>query len=127
RYGLPSAALTAIYVLIVVGIGTTAGYAGGPLLNAAAALAIAVLFQPLRRRAQLLANRIVYGQRATPYQVLSDFAQDMAGQLDVDVALDRMASGLAAPPGAVRGEVWVRGGARRRPQATRAHRAPPPP
>src|SRR5690242_4959141 len=50
RYGLLSDALTAIYVLIVVGIGTTAGYAGGPLLNAAAALAIAVLFQPLRRR-----------------------------------------------------------------------------
>jgi hypothetical protein len=38
---------------------------------------MAVLFQPLRRRAQLLANRIVYGQRATPYQV-PDFAQDMA-------------------------------------------------
>src|SRR6266568_2095564 len=50
RYGLLSAALTAIYVGIVVGIGTLAGYAGGPVLTAAAALAIAVLFQPLRRR-----------------------------------------------------------------------------
>jgi hypothetical protein len=39
---------------------------------------MAVLFQPLQRQAQLLANRIVYGQRATPYQVLPDFAQDMA-------------------------------------------------
>ncbi len=125
RYGLLSAALTAIYVLIVVGIGTTAGYAGGPLLNAAAALAIAVLFQPLRRRAQLLANRIVYGQRATPYQVLSDFAQDMADQLDVDVALDRMASVLAAATGAVRVEVWVRVGPRLRPQATWPHGSTP--
>jgi len=125
RYGLLSAALTAIYLLIVVGIGTTAGYAGGPLLNAAAALAIAVLFQPLRRRAQLLANRIVYGQRATPYQVLSDFAQDMAGQLDVDVALDRMASVLAAATGAVRVEVWVRVGPRLRPQATWPHGSTP--
>jgi len=105
----------------VVGIGTTAGYAGGPLLNAAAALAIAILFQPLRRRAQLLANRIVYGQRATPYQVLSDFAQDMAGQLDVDVAMDRMASVLAAATGAVRVEVWVRVGPRLRSQATWPH------
>jgi len=121
RYGLLSAALTAIYVLIVVGIGTTAGYAGGPLLNAAAALAIAVLFQPLRRRAQLLANRIVYGQRATPYQVLSDFAQDMADQLDVDVALDRLASVLAAATGAVQVEVWVRVGPQLRPQATWPH------
>jgi signal transduction histidine kinase len=118
RYGLLSAALTAIYVLIVVGIGTLAGYAGGPLLNAAAALAIAVLFQPLRRRAQLLANRIVYGQRATPYQVLSDFAQDMAGQLDAGAALDRMASVLAGATGAVRVEVWVRVGAQLRPRVT---------
>ena len=125
RYGLLSAALTAIYVLIVVGIGTTAGYAGGPLLNAAAALAIAVLFQPLRRRAQLLANRIVYGQRATPYQVLSDFARDMADQLDVDVALDRMAAVLAAATGAVRVEVWVRVGPRLRPQATWPHGSTP--
>ncbi len=118
RYGLLSAALTAVYILIVVGIGTTAGYAGGPLLNAGAALAIAVLFQPLRRRAKLAANRIVYGQRATPYQVLSDFAQDMAGQLDVDVALDRMASVLAGATGAVRVEVWVRVGPRLCPQVT---------
>ena len=117
RYGLLSAALTAVYILIVVGIGTTAGYAGGPLLNAAAALAIAVLFQPLLRRARLLANRIVYGRRATPYQVLSDFAQDMAGQLDSGRALDRMASVLAGATGAVRVEVWVRVGPRLRPQA----------
>jgi signal transduction histidine kinase len=116
-YGLLSAALTAIYLLIVVGIGTTAGYAGGPLLNAAAALAIAVLFQPLRHRAQLVANRIVYGQRATPYQALADVAQDMAGQLDADVALDRMASVLAGATGAVRVDVWVRVGTRLQPRA----------
>jgi signal transduction histidine kinase len=125
-YGLLSAALTAVYVGIVVGIGTLAGYAGGPLLTAAAALAIAVLFQPLRRRAQLVANRIVYGQRATPYQVLSDFAQDMAGQLDADAALDRMASVLAGATGAVRVEVWIRMGAELRLRVTwPADSAPP--
>ena len=37
RYGLLSAALTAIYAGIVAGFGTLAGYAGGPLLTAAAA------------------------------------------------------------------------------------------
>jgi signal transduction histidine kinase len=126
RYGLLSAALTAIYILIVVGIGTTAGYAGGPLLNAAAALAIAVLFQPLRRRAQLLANRIVYGRRATPYQALADVAQDMAAQLDADVALDRMASVLAGATGAVRVDVWVRVGARLQPRAAWPHGSDPP-
>ena len=126
RYGLLSAALTAIYVGIVVGIGTLAGYAGGPLLNAAAALAIALLFQPLRRRAQLLANRIVYGRRATPYQVLSDFAQDMAGQLDADVALEKMATVLAAATGADRVEVWVRVGRQLRPRVTWPRGSAPP-
>ena len=116
QYGLLSATLTGVYAGIVVGIGTLAGYAGGPVLTAAAALAIAVLFQPLRRRAQLVANRIVYGQRATPYQVLADFAEDMAGQLDFDTALDRMASILAGATGAVRVEIWVRVGAQLRPQ-----------
>jgi signal transduction histidine kinase len=126
RYGLLSAALTAIYAGMVVGIGTLAGYAGGPLLTAAAALAIAVLFQPLRRRAQLVANRIVYGHRATPYQVLADFAEDMAGQLDADAALERMASVLAAATGAVRVEVWVRVGPQLHARVTWPHGSSPP-
>jgi signal transduction histidine kinase len=117
-YGLLSAALTAIYAGMVAGIGTLAGYAGGPLLTAAAAVAIAVLFQPLRRRAQLAANRIVYGHRATPYQVLADFAQDMAGQLDADAALNRMASVLAGATGAVRVQVWIRVGPQLRARVT---------
>ncbi len=84
QYGLLSAALTAVYAGIVIGIGTLAGYAGGPVLTVAAAVAVALLFQPVRQRARLVANRLVYGERATPYQVLADFAQDMAGQLDFD-------------------------------------------
>ncbi len=110
-YGLLSAALTAVYIGIVVGIGTLAGYAGGPVLTVAAAVVVAVLFHPVRQRASLLANRFVYGRRASPYQVLADFAQDMAGQLDADAALDRMAAVLGAATGAERVEVWVLVGA----------------
>jgi signal transduction histidine kinase len=116
QYGLLSATLTGVYAGIVVGIGTLAGYAGGPVLTVAAAVAIAVLFQPVRHRARLIANRLVYGERATPYQVLADFAQDMAGQLDFGIALDRMASILAGATGAARVEIWVRVGAQLRPQ-----------
>ena len=106
-YGLLSAALTAIYIGIVVGIGTLAGYAGGAVLTVAAAVVVAVLFHPVRQRATLLANRFVYGRRASPYQVLADFAQDMAGQLDADAALHRMAAVLGGATGAERVEVWV--------------------
>ena len=116
QYGLLSATLTAVYAGIVVGIGTLAGYAGGPVLTIAAAVAVAVLFQPVRQRAQQIANRLVYGQRATPYQVLADFAQDMAGQLDAGAALNRMASVLAGATGAVRVEIWIRIGGQLRPQ-----------
>ena len=72
----------------------------------------------MRHRARLVVNRFVYGHRATPYQVLADFAEDMAGQLDAGAALDRMASVLADATGAVRVEVWVRVGEQLRPQAT---------
>jgi signal transduction histidine kinase len=106
-YGLLSAALTAVYAGIVVGIGTLAGYVGGPVLTVAAAVVVAMLFHPVRQRATLLANRFVYGRRASPYQVLADFAQDMAGQLDADAALDRMAAVLGGATGAERVEVWV--------------------
>jgi two-component sensor histidine kinase len=67
--------------------------------------------------ASLLANRLVYGERATPYQVLSDFAAGMAGQLDLGDALDRMVSLLGGASGASRVEAWIRVGAELRPSA----------
>jgi signal transduction histidine kinase len=112
-----SAGVTAVYAAIVLGIGTLLGHRNDPLLTIAAAVAIALLFQPLRTRATRLANRLVYGERATPYQVLSDFAADMAGQLDLGDALDRMVSLLAGATGATRVEAWLRVGAELRPVA----------
>ena len=114
---LLSAGVTAVYAAIVLGIGTFVGHRGDPLLTIAAAVAIALVFQPLRQRASLLANRLVYGHRATPYQVLSDFAADMAGQLDLGDALDRMVSLLGGAAGASRVEAWIRVGAELRPGA----------
>jgi signal transduction histidine kinase len=116
-YGLLSAAFTGVYLGIVLGIGTFVGHQGGPVLTIASAVTIALLFQPLRRRAQLFANRLVYGRRATPYQALSDFAGDMAGQLDLTEAVDRMVSVLGGATGADRAEVWIRVGTQLRPAA----------
>ena len=109
-YGLVSAGLTAVYAGIVLGIGALAGRQGSPLLTIAAAVAVALLFQPARQRARRVANRLVYGERATPYQVLSDFADDMAGQLDYDKAVAKMVTVLAGATGAIRAEAWIRVG-----------------
>ena len=124
-YGLLSAAVTGVYAGIVLGIGTLVGHRRGPVLTIAAAVAIALLFQPLRHRAQRFANRLVYGTRATPYQALSDFAGDMAGQLDLTDAVDRMVSVLAGATGADRAEAWIRVGAELRPAAIWPRGSPP--
>ena len=116
-YGLIATALTAIYVGVVVGVGALVGSSGSSTLTIVAAVAIALLFQPLRRRAQRLANRLVYGDRATPYQVLSDFAERMAGTYALDDVLERMASILADGTGATRVDVWLRVGGELRPVA----------
>jgi signal transduction histidine kinase len=118
KYALLSAVLTGVYAAIVVGIGTAANASGGPLLTVTAAVVIALLFEPVRRRAQSLANRLVYGRRATPYQVLADFAEHMAGQLDAATALQRMAALLGGATGALRVRVWVRVGEEYRAEAT---------
>jgi signal transduction histidine kinase len=114
-YGLVSAGLTAVYAGIVLGIGALAGRQGSPVLTVAAAVAVALLFQPVRQRARHVANRLVYGERATPYQVLSDFADDMAGQLDYDKAVEKMVTVLAGATGATQAEAWIRVGAELRP------------
>ena len=114
-YGLVSAGLTAVYAGIVLGIGALAGQQDSPVLTIAAAVAVALLFQPARQRARRVANRLVYGERATPYQVLSDFADHMAGQLDYDKVVDRMVTVLAGATGATRAEAWIRVGAELRP------------
>ncbi len=116
-FTLLSAGVTAVYAAIVLGIGALVGSGNDPALTIAAAVAIALVFQPLRQRASRLANRLVYGHRATPYQVLSDFAAGMAGQLDLGDALNRMVTLLAGASGASRVEAWIRVGAELRPSA----------
>jgi signal transduction histidine kinase len=106
-YSLLAAGVTVVYVAIVAGVGTLVGSRGGPLLTIAAAIAFALLFQPLRRRAQRLANRVVYGDRATPYQVLSEFADAMARTVPLEEQLDEMVSLLASGTGATAIEVWI--------------------
>src|SRR5205807_4650403 len=70
-YGALAAFITLVYVAIVVGIGTLVGIGGRPnlVLSIVATAVVAVGFQPVRERLQKVANRLVYGRRATPYEV----------------------------------------------------------
>jgi signal transduction histidine kinase len=109
-YGLLAALITAVYVGIVVGIGTVVGSKRNLALSILATALVAVGFQPARERVQRLANRLVYGKRATPYEVLSEFSGGMAHSVATEELLPRMARMVADGTGAAHVDVWLRVG-----------------
>jgi signal transduction histidine kinase len=111
-YGSLAVFITGVYVAIVVGIGSLAARGARPSLGLSivATAVVAVAFQPVRERVQRLANRLVYGHRATPYEVLADFAGRMAGAYAAEDLLPRMARILAEGTGAARADVWLKYG-----------------
>jgi len=117
-YGSLAVFITAVYAGLVIGVGTLAGGRDSPLLAALAAAVVAVAFQPARQWAGRLANRVVYGRRATPYQVLSDFARRIGGAYSHEDVLPQMAQIVAAGTGAERVVVWLRVGDELRPGAS---------
>ncbi|HTG46238.1 MAG TPA: sensor histidine kinase [Actinomycetota bacterium] len=117
-YALLAAFFTAVYLAIVVGIGTAIGSTHDSFLTVLAAATIAVAFTPVRTRATRLANRLVYGTRASPYEVLSEFSTRVAGTYDVEDVLPRMATLLGEGTGASDTAVWLRVGEELRPSAT---------
>src|SRR5207247_11387693 len=106
-FGVLAAFITLVYVAIVVGVGTLVGARGNPVLSGIAAAAVALAFQPVRRWGQRAANRLVYGKRATPYEVLSEFSSRLGGAYDPEDVLPRMARILAEGTGARRADVWL--------------------
>src|SRR3984893_12549271 len=111
-YGTLALFIAAVYVAIVVGIGVLVGSGGKPnlALSIIATAIVAVAFQPVRERVQKVANRLVYGKRATPYEVLSQFSERVAESYAADDVLPRMARVLAEGTGAARADVWLRTG-----------------
>ena len=113
--------ITAVYVGIVVGLGALVGSGSSKPnlgLSIVATALVAVAFQPVRSRVQRLANRVVYGHRATPYQVLSEFSSRMARTYSSEDLLPRMARILAEGTGARTAVVWLRVGQELRPGAS---------
>ena len=102
--------ITLVYVAVVVGVGTLLGRRDEPnlALSVAATAVVALAFQPVRERVQRFANRLVYGERATPYEVLSSFLERMHDATPAAELLDRLAQLVSEGTGAVRTQVWLR-------------------
>ena len=92
------------YVGVVVGLGALLPVSDRVLALAATA-AVAVVFEPVRRRAQALADRLVYGRRATPYETLSRLSAQLAR--DDEGLLESLAATIAGGVGASEVVIWL--------------------
>jgi signal transduction histidine kinase len=124
-FGTLAVFIGVVYVAVVVGVGAVVGSRADPLLSAAAAAIVALAFQPARSRAQRFADRLVYGERAAPYEVLSEFSERLGNAYASDELLPRMTRALAGGTGAVRADAWIRIGDELVPEATWPHDAEP--
>jgi signal transduction histidine kinase len=105
--------ITGVYVGIVVGVGALIGQQHPSVwLSVIATALVAVAFQPAREGLKRVVNRLVYGSRATPYEVLSNFASSMAGRYTTGELLPRIAQTVSACLGGARVEVWLASGQR---------------
>jgi signal transduction histidine kinase len=129
---------TVQYGLLVAGFGLVLGIAvflapvmfigvGGDLdmPTVAVAVVLAVGFTLVRSRARRWANRIVYGKRSTPYEVLSEFAERVGETYSTEDVLPRMAQLLGEATGARTARVWLRIGNEMRAEASWPADVPP--
>ena len=94
--GLMAGFITLGYLAIVAVVGVVFDVRTlSPITSALAAFCVALGFAPVRRWARRASDRVVYGKRATPYEVLTEFGDQLAGAYAADDVLVRMARVLA--------------------------------
>lgn len=94
-YTLLTLGIVGIYLVLVVGIDSLAGSWVGQqservVLSLVLTAGIALLVQPLRDRLQLMANRVIYGERDRPDVVLARLGGQLEASAAPEVILPRM-------------------------------------
>ncbi len=96
-----------VVVLPLLVVGRSDGEGPGLVLPIVAAAVVAVVFEPVRDRMQRWADRLVYGERATPHEVLSKLTSRLA-ESTIGNGTDDLAQLLAQGTGAERAVVWLK-------------------
>jgi signal transduction histidine kinase len=114
------AALIAVVVLLpFVAASQVALWEGTPRpVVIAIGVAFGLLLVPLLRLARRIADRLVFGRRATPYEVLTEFSGRIGETYAADEVLVRMAQVLATAVGATQARVLLRVGGDLRQEAS---------
>ena len=108
----------AAYAAVVglLGVITSGNESSGSVFIVALLLGLA--FRPVTRFARRIADRLVYGRRATPYEVLTEFSERVGESYATEDVLGRMAQILGQATGAGSARVWLRLGAELQPAAS---------
>jgi signal transduction histidine kinase len=94
-YGVLTLSTVALYILVVVGLGTLLQEQGNLGLALLATGLVAVVFQPLRTRLQRAVNHLMYGERDNPYRVISRLGQRLEATLAPDAVLPTIVETVA--------------------------------
>jgi signal transduction histidine kinase len=101
--------VVAVYLVIVLGLGRVPNDSERHLLvlsMVAAAVSVA-LYLPARRRLAEVANRLVYGERQAPDEVLSTFGSRLSRAIPMDELLLQLAESLKKTMALACAEVWT--------------------
>jgi hypothetical protein len=97
----------ALAALALAGAALVGPVSDSPVITLLAGIAVGLAFWPLRRVARRISDRVVYGGRATPYDVLTEFSDRMSETYSTDDVLPRMAAIVADGTRAERVGIWV--------------------
>ncbi len=94
-YVLLTAVVVAIYALLVGGVGALLQTRSNWIMALFATVVVAILAQPLRDRLQRGVNRLLYGQRDEPFEVLSDLGQRLESTLSPEMVYPTLVETVA--------------------------------
>ena len=101
--------VTAVYLVIVLGLGRVPDDAERSLLvlSMVAAAVAAAVYLPARARLAEMANRLVYGEREAPDAVLRTFGSRLSRAIPMDELLLQLAESLRKTMALQAAEVWT--------------------
>lgn len=104
-----SGVVVSVYLVIVLGLGRTPTDGERPLLGLSmlAAAVAALLYVPARERLAQFANRVVYGEREAPDQVLKTFGSRLSRAVPLDELLLQVAESLRKTLALSTAEIWT--------------------
>jgi hypothetical protein len=106
-YGLLTVLLGLGYAAVALGLGRLVGR-GSSLVVAAATLAVAALFQPLRRRVQAVVDRRFNRRRYDAARTVEGFATRLRDQVDLDALHGELLAVVDQTMQPTRASLWLR-------------------